>query len=267
MLEYISAMGKNIITAGTVLSVKPLGENNASVCFFLQDNTIVYAVMYGGPKSRFKSLASPWNSGTVYLSESPKSKNYKLSDFDVKKYHLSFRENLTKSWSASLAAELLIRTKCAGNAPSCWKIFNGFIDGLELCATDEQCTLGLFRFLWRFLELLGVQPDASHCSRCGMYFLTGKNTVDTVSYTTSGAAYNAVENSFICAGCGTGQGLFLSAEAMRYLAAVSTLTPKESRLMSLSSEAAGQLKQFLFYLVENACGSHLTCLEAGTGIL
>lgn len=260
-------MGKNIITEGTVLSVKPLGENNASVCFFLQDSTIVYAVMYGGPKSRLKSLASPWNSGTVYLSESAKSKNYKLSDFDVKKYHLSFRENLTKSWSASLAAELLIKTKCAGNAPSCWSIFSGFIDGLELCTTDEQCTLGLIRFLWRFLELLGVQPDASQCSRCGTYFLTGKNTADGVSYKAGGASYNAAENSFVCAECGAEPGLYISAEAMRYLAAVSTLTPKESRCIPLSAEASGQLKQFLFYLVENACGAHLTCLETGAGIL
>lgn len=260
-------MGKTIITEGTVLSVKPLGENNSSVCVLLHDSTIIYAVMYGGAKSRLKSLASPWNSGTLYLSESPKSKNCKLSDFDVKKYHLSFRESLAKAWSASLAAEILIRTKCAGNAPSCWSIFSGFIDGLELCTTDGQCTLGLIRFLWRFLELLGIQPDASHCSRCGTYFFTGKNAADTVSYKAGGASYNAAENCFICSGCGAEQKRFLSAESMRYLAAVTTLSPRESRLIPLSEEAAGQLKQFLFCLVENACGSHLTCLEAGAGIL
>ena len=91
-------MGQNSIKQGIVLSVKPLGENNASVCFFTQESGILYATMYGGPKSRLKSLASPWNAGTVYLSESSQYKNYKLSDFDVKRYHLSFRENLIKSW-------------------------------------------------------------------------------------------------------------------------------------------------------------------------
>lgn len=261
-------MGKNLITQGIVLSIKPLGENNSSVFFFTKDYGLIYTTMYGGHKSRFKSLVSPWNYGMLYLSESSKFKTYKISDFDVKNYHLSFREDLTKSWSAALAAEILIKTKCAGNSEFCWSIFNGFIDGLELCTNQEQCSSGLIRFLWRFLELLGIQPDSTTCSQCGESFLTGKISIDTVSYLQKGAIYNVNENSFVCSDCSSEKSsFFLNIESIRYLAAVSTLTPKESRLIQISPDSKGQLKQFLFYLIENACGTRLSCLETGMGIL
>lgn len=220
-------MGKSIITGGVVISLKPQGENNSLVCCFAENFGILYASMYGGAKSRLRSLVSPWNSGTLYLSESSRAKMLKISDFDVKKYHLSFRENLSKGFAASLAAELVIKTKCAGNHESAWLFFNGFLDGLELCADEAQIANGLIRFLWRFLELLGVQPDALKCSHCGKSFLTGETISDkslSSSYNAAqqisiGAVYNTSENGFLCSECATREsGFFLNLEAMRYLA-------------------------------------------------
>lgn len=161
-------MGKSITTCAVVLSVKASGENNSLVSFYTKDEGLLYATMYGGAKSRFKSLVSTWNSGILYLSQSNKQKFYKINDFDVKNYHLSFRENLLKMWSASLAAQILIKTKCAGERELCWSLFTGFIDGLELCTTDEQCEMGLIRFLWRFIGLLGVSPDEEMCKKSGL---------------------------------------------------------------------------------------------------
>ena len=102
-------MPKSSSTLATVFSLKPQGENNSSVCLMTQKEGIVYATLYGGRKSRFKSLVSPWNTGTVYLSQDPKTSFYKISDFDVKKYHLSFRESLIKYYASSVAAELALK--------------------------------------------------------------------------------------------------------------------------------------------------------------
>lgn len=260
-------MGKSTITGGVVISLKPQGENNSLVCCFAENLGIIYASMYGGAKSRLRSLVSPWNSGTLYLSESSRAKMLKISDFDVKKYHLSFRENLLKGFAASLAAELIIKTKCAGNHENAWLFFNGFLDGLELCADEEQISSGLIRFLWRFLDLLGVRPDALKCSHCGKDFLTNIS-YNNESYLSCGALYNASENVFLCSECTSKEsGFFLNHEAIRYLAAVSLLLPQESRLIPLSEETRGKLKQFLFFLIENASGSHLKTLETGMGIL
>ena len=60
-------MGKSTITGGVVISLKPQGENNSLVCCFAENLGIIYASMYGGAKSRLRSLVSPWNSGTLYL--------------------------------------------------------------------------------------------------------------------------------------------------------------------------------------------------------
>ena len=73
-------MNRSLVTYATVLSIKPLGENNSSVCLLTRTEGVIYAVLYGGPKSRLKSLVSTWNTGTVYLSFS--KNNYKISDFD-----------------------------------------------------------------------------------------------------------------------------------------------------------------------------------------
>lgn len=261
-------MSRNLNCLATVISVKPLGENNASVCFLTQTEGIIYATLYGGRKSKLRSLVSPWNTGILYLSLSSQNQNMKISDFDVKNYHLTFRENLSKGWAANLAAEIAIKTKCAGSNEHCWALLNGFFDGLELCTNQEQVSAGLIRFLWRYLDLLGIQPVSHMCSKCDQTFLSSKFDYNNVEYLHKGAFYSPTDNGFICTGCQTETiPFFLGAEAIRYLSALSVLTPQEARLIPLTKESAGQIKELVFYLIENACGSRLKSLETGMGIL
>lgn len=263
-------MPRSISTQATVFSLKPQGENNSTVCFFTQTEGIVYATLYGGRKSRMKSLVSPWNTGTAYFSKDSKTGFLKVSDFDVKKYHLTFRENLLKYYASSLAAELMIKTKCAGNSENAWALLNGFIDGLDLCATDGQCRAGIIRFLWRFLELLGIQPDASLCASCGTDFLSGKIESDTVSYKDKGAEFLLNENQFICSDCRNKNEkpvFYLNGDAVRYLAAVSKLPPQDSRNYPLSEESFFQTKELAFYLIEKAVGTKLNTIESGRSLL
>ncbi|MFC2331329.1 MAG: DNA repair protein RecO [Treponema sp.] len=262
-------MPYNLTTPAMIFSIKPLGENNADVCLFTQSEGIIHSVMYGGRKSRLKALVSPWNTGTAYLSKTKSSVSFKISDFDVQKYHLSFRENILKNYASAFAAELTIKTNCAGNSKRCWTLVNGFIDGLELCSSDSECRAGLIRFLWRFLQLLGVQPSAETCSECGKTFLSCSNGDSRYEANLSGGAvYNPVENAFICGSCSNQNSFFgLSAESMRYLAAVSIITPGESRKLPLSSEADAELRRFLYLLIETFCDSHFNSLKTGAGIL
>ena len=113
----------------------------------------------------------------------------------------TIRENLYKTYAAALCTELVIKTKCAGSIDKSWTLLNGFLDGLELCKEKNQCTAGLIRFLWRYIDLMGIKPDSSRCSHCGQIFFTSKNLTDTVSYTSEGAVFNPQENSFICQSC------------------------------------------------------------------
>ncbi|MBQ9495666.1 MAG: DNA repair protein RecO C-terminal domain-containing protein [Treponema sp.] len=266
-------MSRNYVTQAIIFSVKPLGENNSSVCFLTKENGIVYATMYGGPKSKLRSLAAQWNSGTAYLyckERDVLERNVKLSDFDVHKYHLSFRENLHKMYAASLAAELILRTKCAGSFETCWQLASGFFDGLEI-APDTQCSAGLARFLWRYLALLGVQPDASSCAACGK-LLTGNNAQNAV-------VYEPGENVFLCHACAErliahgalqkqeAYRFILSAEAVQYLDAVAKRAPAQSRALPLDESALHDIKHLVFFLAEQAAGTKLKTLETGAGIV
>ena len=255
-------MARNYSSEALILSVSPQGENNRSICIFTPEDGISYAVLYGGPKSKMRSLVSPWNRGILYLYKDEVRRTVKITDFDVHCFHLTFRENLFKSWSASLASEMMIKTRCAGSPAESWTLMNGFLDGLDLC-DENNGRLGLIRFLWRYLGLLGIRPDISRCNRCSEPFFTGNFTDDTVLFSLS-------EYGFLCMNCADPNVpgiLTVSREALCYLAAVSELSPKEVRAIHISAESVNQMKQLVFILSESAAGTKLASIESGIGIL
>ena len=260
-------MNRSTSTSAIVLSLRPLGENNSSVTLLTSDNGIVYAILYGGPKSRLRSLVSQWNSGKVWLYENPEKNQIKISDFEVVNYHPSFSQNLFKSYAASLAAEIAIKTRCAGSASQCHRLVSGFLDGMELC-DEEQSRLGLLRFLWRYLELLGIQPNSHACCNCGKTFLDTRFAPNAVSY------YNGMENSFICPDCvesggssQSGNMINVHFSAVQYLSALTVLSPSEARKLSIDQEVYGQIRQLVFFLIENSIDQKLNSIETGMGIL
>ena len=260
-------MNRSSSTSAIVLSLRPLGENNSSVTLLTPDAGIVYAVLYGGPKSRLRSLVAQWNSGKVWLYENPEKNQIKINDFEVNNYHSSFSQNLFKSYAASLAAELAIKTRCAGSPEHCFKFLSGFFDGMELC-NEEQSRLGLLRFLWRYLELLGIQPSSHVCYNCGKTFLDSQFAPNAVSY------YNRNENSFICPACVESGGssqreniIGVNFSAIQYLSALTVLSPSDARKLSIDEEVYGQIRQLLFFLIENSIDQKLNSIESGMGIL
>ena len=260
-------MNRSSCSDAIILSLKPLGENNSSVTLLTPDNGIIYAVLYGGPKSRLRSLVAQWNSGKVWLYENPEKNQIKISDFEVTNYHATFSQNLYKSYAASLAAELAIKTRCAGSAAQCHRLVSGFLDGMELC-DEEQSRLGLLRFLWRYLELLGVQPSSHACCSCGKNFLDSQFAPKAISY------YNSIENSFICPACiesgGSSQReniISVHFDAVQYLSALTVLSPSEARKLSIDEEVYGQIRQLVFFLIENSIDQKLNSIETGMGIL
>lgn len=264
-------MQRSYSSKAIVFSLKPSGENNSTVTLFTPDRGIIYATLYGGPKSRFKSLVNQFNSGTVWLYDTPEKKQTKITDFEVKNYHPSFSQNLFKMFAASLACELCIKTHAAGSPESAFNLLTGFFDGMELC-TEEQSRLGLIRFLWRFINLMGIQPDTTECFDCGSSYIKHEieNTFD--SY------YNKNENIIICNKCfgnrkqaagenNNFQYIKISNSSLDYLNGISLLKPQEARKLQIDEEGYFQIREFIFFLIENAAGTKLNTLETGMGIL
>lgn len=265
---------RNFQKEALILSVRNTGENNRIVSYLTKDEGILTSVLYGGPKSKLRSLVSPFNYGNLYLYNDEVKHSSKITDFDVKKYHLTFRESLFKTWAATLAVEVVISTKCAGSPEECFIMLNGFIDGLDLL-DEEHGQSGLIRFLWRYIGLLGVQPDTSICQRCHKPFYSGTFGQNTLQYRTGGANYSHSENGFVCSDCYSSsfdnpEGLMfseLSSRSVVYLQATSVCEPSVSRNMKLSKEEIENLKGFVYSLIESSVGTKIKTLHSGIGIL
>ena len=228
-------MNRSYYTNAIILNLKPTGENNNTVTILTPDKGVIYATLYGGPKSKLRSIVAQWHSGKIWLYDNPEKKQTKISDMDVTNYHQTFGQNLFKMYAASLAAEIAIKTRCAGSSEQCFTLINGFFDGMELC-DEEQSRLGLIRFLWRYLALMGVQPEPD---------TDGAFAPEAVSY------YNGS----------------ISSQAVGYLTAISHLEPSKVRKLSVSKDTYCELKDFVFYLISSNLGMELNTIRTGIGIL
>ena len=268
-------MERNFYTQALILSSRIFGENNRILTVLTPDKGIFDAILYGGRKSRLRSLASPFHTGTMWFYNDEAKHSIKITDFDVKKFRPSLHENLYKSMAAAFCSELLIKTR-GGNEDSqysvLWVLTNGFLDGLELI-DEKGAELGLIRFIWRFLAVQGEQPDVESCCVCDTPFDDSneigngkKNVLSCVSY------YDESKQGFLCRDCSAGiqassYRFPLSGEACSYLRAVNNLSPKEVRQILLHTESVHQMHDVLMYLAEKCAGSKLYTLESGKGIL
>lgn len=270
-------MNRNISKEALVLSVKATAQDNRSVCLFTKDG-IEWATLFGGPKSKLRGAVSPWNRGLAYIYKNEEKGSAKITDFDVQKYHPTFRENLFKSFAAALAGEIVQKSKCAGSPEQCFVLTNGFLDGMDLLGEDEA-RLGLLRFLWRYVDLLGVRPQVDSCPRCQKeFFAEGRalNFIQSALESETGgkrlALYSPSEASFVCADCFLPQekGIRLGESALYYLkisGGTSQADMTSARKARLSERDFAQLKAFLYELIEGALGIKLKTLESGKGIL
>lgn len=255
-------MERNSQTQGIILSVKDYGENNRIAQILSPDEGIFSAIIYGGPKSRLRSLVQPFSSGIVYIYRDESKNSIKLTDFDAKKTPLSLRENIFKAFAASLACEIVYKTKYAGDSENAFILLTALIDGTDK-VEESEARLGLIRFLWRYLGLLGVQPDVLFCHECKCKLIERRG----ISY------FNSRENTFYCRDCIPYNDIQnplnfpVDEYGITYLTAINELPPRQVREILIPSESANQLKQIVFHMIEKHCEFHLDTLESGRGIL
>lgn len=265
---------RNIKRKALILTCKMQGENNRLITFLTKEDGISTSILYGGPKSKLRSLVSPWNSGEINLYNDEVKHTSKITDFDVEKCHMSFRESLYKTMAANVATEIVILTKCAGSSEECFTLLNGFLDGLDLL-DEREGKKGFIRFLFRYLGLLGIQPSDFNCVKCASPFYSRNQSQNDVVYKPGGAYYSQSENGFICSDCLKSlfdskerQQLFeLTPRAVAYLNATSVCEPSVSRRMQLTDEEINLLQQLVFSLISSGVGTKIKSLQSGTGIL
>lgn len=256
---------RNKKTQAIIFSLRQSGEQNRIVTAFSPEMGIFSCILYGGPKSKLRSLVQPFNSGTIYLYCDETKKSIKISDFDATNCHISLRENLYKSCAATLACEIVMKTKCAGDNESAFTLLKALLDGMDI-VDETEARLGMLRFLWRYIGLLGIQCDVKTCASCGKFLLS--ENIESF--------YVDQANLFVCKDCIpyfsseiklSTKLIPLDLNALTYLAAINELTPGKVRSLLLPQDSAYRMKQFLYHLIEKASETKLETLATGSGIL
>lgn len=152
-------MSRTAVYSALSLRSRPSGESNSEVYLLTAEEGIIKATVFGGPKSKLRSHVSPYNSGLVWVYRDPSKDYRKLSDFDVRSWRPGIRELYERTMAAGGIAETILASHGGGGDwGQALSLAEKALDTLET-ANEEKCERILVRFLWRWIEFLGIQPE------------------------------------------------------------------------------------------------------------
>jgi DNA repair protein RecO (recombination protein O) len=220
------------------------------VCAFLsREEGIVEAFIYGGPKSRLASLASPYNSGTAWTYRDPVKDLVKLTDFDPRACFPSLRERLDKSLCAAVIADWLLSTHALGDPTRAHDLATCALAALDASKDPSFVPRALVQFSWRALDAMGLRPEPLRCGECGRE-LRGA------------ARYDRPGEGFLCDECAPSRSArgMLSEQARYYLADAEAMPFDEA--LQLGAPSRRELLAFVEASSTEACGAPLRSLDA-----
>ena len=152
-------MQRSFASPVLVLNVKPSGESNREAFFLSEDEGIIRATLFGGPKSRLRSHVSPFNTGLLYTYRDTAKDFRKVTDFDVQSHRPGLRELYERSNAAFYIAKTILSGYGGGSSKSeAFYLANAALDAL--CEADESCCERIrLYFLWNWAGLLGIRGD------------------------------------------------------------------------------------------------------------
>ncbi|MDR0442405.1 MAG: DNA repair protein RecO C-terminal domain-containing protein [Treponema sp.] len=182
-------MSRTAVYQALILRSRPSGESNREVFLLTAEEGIIRATVFGGPKSKLRAHAAPFNSGQVWVYLNPVKDSAKLSDFDVHSWRPGLRELYDRTMAAGAIADTILATHGGGGAwDTALKLALTALDALET-ASEQLCPQLLVHFLWQWAGFLGMQPHIECCAVCG------KEAADSPLW------FDASEGSVFCAAC------------------------------------------------------------------
>jgi DNA repair protein RecO len=174
----------------------PAGDRIVSI--LTAEDGILDAFVFGGARSSLRASASPFVFAKTFIYEDPVKHYRKLEDMTILESFSGLRESYAKLWSASVITELIVRTSGCGGEYE--KVMDLALQTLRLLekGKDESSETILLAFLWKILEVMGLQPDLDRCAYCGREI----NDESIEGMRDSGLFYSAQHEGFVCGSCG-----------------------------------------------------------------
>ena len=182
-------MARNLSHHALILRSRPSGESNREVWLLCPETGLLRVTVFGGPKSRLRSYASPFHSGQAWIYHDPVKNTFKLSDFDVDSWRPGLRELYERAMSADAVAETILASHGGGgNWGRAVSLAQAALDALA-AADEETCARIVLWFLWQWTDFLGLRPEFDKCSLCG---------------NPAPARYSVREGGMVCGSCSVG---------------------------------------------------------------
>jgi DNA repair protein RecO (recombination protein O) len=242
-------MPRNFCYSALILRSRPSGESNRDVWLLTTELGLIRTTVYGGPKSKLRSYASPFHSGQAWVYQDPAKDSRKLSDFDVIAWRPGIREMYERAMTADAVAETVLASHGGGgNWPVAFSLAEAALDALAE-ADSETCVRILLCFLWQWADFLGLRPDFEHCSLCGE--LTSPASV---------LMFSVREGGMVCLDCSSGQeaGLVhVSPGCRRWLETVRPLSPTQITRYTLDKKSLNEAKALTTAILSDVLGRRL----------
>lgn len=248
---------RNLVYEALALRARESPGGSRILTLMTAEAGLVDVFVFGGPKSKLRSLASPYASGRAFAYLDPVKDFQKLSDFEVRDSFPALRDELGRLWAAGCVAELLIKTSGGGgDYPQALELALGCLGALDTEPADSS-TISLLLFIWLFVELLGIGPDPGACSSCGRELRPSL-----------GGGYSFALEGFLCPSCAarSERVLELSTGVLRWLARSLELGFAAARKLVVLPETREILRTLIFGIAQSAAESPLASLKPGTAL-
>ncbi|MDR2952558.1 MAG: recombination protein O N-terminal domain-containing protein [Treponema sp.] len=229
-------MSRTAICKATILRSRASGESNRELSLLTTEQGVVKATVFGGPKSKLRAYASPYNSGRVWLYFNPVKGSVKVNDFDVLLWRPGLRELYERTIAAGAVADTILASHGGGGS---WEtavtLADTALDALE-CANEEFCGRVLIHFLWQWAGFLGIRPAMEYCADCG-----------EAAFEDAPLWFDAREGNVMCDSCASLRRneinlLLVNPGCRRWFSAITPLEPSQAGRYSMDGKSFHEAK-------------------------
>jgi len=251
-----------------ILRAKDSPAGHRILSLLTAEEGIIDVFLFGGAKSSLRSAAAPFVAVQAFVYSDPVKHYRKLNDLTILESFQGLRESYTKLWSASVMAEIAIKTQgCGGEYKSLLSLCLSLLRALDE-TVEEDIEIKLLAFLWKSLGVMGLQPDLEHCVACGKRLQADPNK----AVSSPDLYYSSRLDGFACPGC-EAEGLGLSLEDINFLERLGTIEIEDCAWHHMNFQGAGRtrsagsagelgsLRSLLYYLSQKAAEGILLSLE------
>lgn len=250
-------MNRTSTTDAIILRNSRIGDIHKRVTMLTPDQGLLSAIAHGAysRKGTLRGVTNPFCYGRCYLYTDPVKQSVKITDLSVHEFFPGLRESITRFYSASLWAELLLKTFGGGGQSE--PLFTLLLSALRALDSAVDFSPVTIQFLWRYLETGGLQPELDACAACGRRFPPSDHRY-----------YDSRCAGFACSQC-TDPAICpaLSPGAAAYLAHSGGLEFSRALQIGLNAAASRNARRVLYRIVQDVAENPLNTLRIGGSLL